>query len=93
MELNKKKTQEEIRLLKRDWKSDPCWEIEDTKGFEDHRDELLAFRKQKEQIWEMERNTRLQAKSEDLGVTGNLVLARYIIVLEERILALEAVLY
>jgi len=86
--LSKEKT-EELRLLKRDWKRDPCWDIEETEGFEAHRDELLAFRKEQEQIWNAERNCRLQAKSEELGLPGNLALAEYIIFLEARISTLE----
>jgi hypothetical protein len=39
-----KKTLEEIEKLKRDWKDDPCWDIEDTVGFEEHKEELLDFR-------------------------------------------------
>jgi hypothetical protein len=39
-----KMMQEEIERLKRSWRNDPHWDIEDAEGFEDHRDELLAFR-------------------------------------------------
>lgn len=38
------KTAEEIQALKDNWRKDPCWDIEDTEGFEDHKDELLAYR-------------------------------------------------
>jgi len=34
---------EEIEKLKESWLHDPCWDIEDTEGFEEHREELLAF--------------------------------------------------
>jgi len=30
------KSEQEITALKVNWKSDPCWDIEDTEGFEDH---------------------------------------------------------
>jgi len=30
------KTVEEIDALKRNWYDDPCWDIYDTEGFEDH---------------------------------------------------------
>lgn len=40
------KTQEEIEALKSNWIKDPCWDIEDTEGFEDHKEELLAYRLQ-----------------------------------------------
>ncbi len=42
------KTPEEIEKLKASWRRDPCWDIEDTEGFEDHQEELLAYRKQVE---------------------------------------------
>ena len=82
-------SKEKIQGLKDAWVNDPCWDIEDSEGFEDHREELIVFRKEQEKIWDMESNQRLQAKAEKLGVPGNVVLAEYISVLEERILVLE----
>lgn len=38
------KTPEEIEDLKRRWLSDPCWDIENTSGFEAHVEELKAYR-------------------------------------------------
>ena len=40
------KTRKEINELKDKWLKDPCWNIENTDGFEDHHDELLLFRLQ-----------------------------------------------
>jgi hypothetical protein len=37
------KSREEVEKLKSDWKSDPCWDIEDTEGFEEYHDELAGF--------------------------------------------------
>lgn len=48
------KTQDQINALKADWEKDPCWDIEATEGFEDHKEELLAFRLQKEAEWQSE---------------------------------------
>ena len=45
------KTKLEIDALKRSWERDPCWDIEDTEDFEEHREELLAYRKEKEAEW------------------------------------------
>lgn len=42
------KTREEVEALKSNWYSDSCWDLEDTEGFEAHRDELLTYRKQVE---------------------------------------------
>lgn len=39
-----KRSREEIDNLKLSWRSDPIWDIEDTEGFEAHREELLVFR-------------------------------------------------
>ena len=38
------KSKEQIEDLKKDWLDDPCWDIEDTEGFEEHRTELQLFR-------------------------------------------------
>ncbi len=64
-------TPEEIQKLKESWLRDPCWDIEDTKGFEDHKEELLAFRKQKEAEWEDKRAARQTARREHImNLTG-----------------------
>lgn len=67
------KTQEEIEKLKASWRHDPCWDIEETEGFEDHKEELLAYRKQVEA--ESEKKAREYAErrakkvKEETGVT------------------------
>jgi hypothetical protein len=38
------KTQDEIDALKLSWLKDPCWDIEETEGFEECKEELIAFR-------------------------------------------------
>lgn len=43
-----KMTIEDVKKLKADWSRDPCWDIEDTEGFEEFHDELLEFRIAKE---------------------------------------------
>lgn len=49
------KSREEVERLKQNWHEDSCWDIEKTEGFEDYRDELLAYRKQSEAEWEVAR--------------------------------------
>ncbi|PZO26181.1 MAG: hypothetical protein DCE86_14885, partial [Flavobacteriaceae bacterium] len=44
MEPKKIKTREDIDELKKQWLYDPIWDIEETEGFEEFRDELLAWR-------------------------------------------------
>lgn len=39
-----RRTVEEIDALKLSWLKDPCWDIEQTEGFEEHEEELLDFR-------------------------------------------------
>jgi len=38
------KTWRELEALKASWLGDPCWDLEDTPGFEADRGELYAFR-------------------------------------------------
>ena len=93
----KKRTAEEIQELKLDWHGDPCWDIEDTEGFEAHHEELLQYRLEVERAG-MERWRReLEEKAEQLGAPGNTALARYVERLEdsleelrERVESLEA---
>lgn len=82
-------TQKELNELKANWRSDPCWDIEDTTGFEDHRAELAAFREAQEAAWAKQRQDALNATAERLGVPGNLALAQYVTGLEQRLEAIE----
>lgn len=47
------KTNEELQALKDNWRKDPNWDIEDTEGFEDHAEDLIAFRKEQELEWQI----------------------------------------
>lgn len=84
------KTQEEVAELKRQWLADPCWDIENTEGFESHQEGLLAFRQVQEATWAQDREKRLLATAGRLGVPGNVALAAYVLSLEQRLDALEA---
>lgn len=78
------RTDADIEHLKRSWLADPCWDIEDTEGFEAHRHELTAFRFRNELEWRKQQ----EAGAERLGVTP---LGRSMILdLEQRVAALEA---
>jgi len=83
------KTQEEIDELKRQWEKDPCWDIEDTEGFEDHARDLLAYREQKESEWEKQKQEEIEYIADLLGVPGNVKLACAFIALQKRIEGLE----
>lgn len=41
-----KKTPQQVDELKSQWLREGCWDIENTPGFEDYREELLAFRRE-----------------------------------------------
>jgi len=59
-----------LEALKDSWSKDPCWDIEETEGFEEHKEELLAFRKETEAKWEAARQ-QAQAKDKKLNWIGN----------------------
>ncbi len=62
------KTTEQIEKLKKDWCHDPCWDIEDTEGFEDHRDELLLYSEKCEKQWNDKETARIEKKAKEIGV-------------------------
>lgn len=91
------KTEQDIQELKAQWVADPCWDIEDTEGFEDHRDELTAFAKEQEAEWarltedrEARRQAKLEQIADDLGCPGNIKLAVHFEYLKSRIEDLDA---
>lgn len=65
------KTSEEIQALKDGWVKDPCWDIEKTEGFEEHHDELLAWRLDLEDKHRLAANARAELRLENVRkVTG-----------------------
>ena len=48
------KTPEQIEQLKAQWCADPCWDLEDTTGFEPHRAGLKIFADKKRAEWNRE---------------------------------------
>lgn len=78
-------TREQIDDLKRQWRADPCWDIEETEGFEEHREELREYHEQVRAEGELRREAALIQKSEELGCPGNTALAAYIERLEKKI--------
>lgn len=81
-------TLDEVLELKKDWESDPIWDIEDTEGFEYYRQHLLEFRKNREAAWASEAKLKIINKAMELG-TDNLMMAEYILKIEARIEKLE----
>lgn len=67
------KTIGQVYALKNSWHDDPCWDIEDTEGFEEYKDILLAYRTECAAKWEAERLVRekqLNAEADKLGIVG-----------------------
>jgi len=86
---DQQRTRDDIETLKAVWLKDPCWDIEQTEGFEAHREELAAFHEQKRQEWKAKAEQRLQERAARMGIPDNLELAKYIIELEQRLSSLE----
>lgn len=86
------KTSAEIHELIRQWKADPCWDIEDTDGFEEHRAELQAIHEEYLAECAADRQAKLVQKADELGVPGNLKLAKYVMDLEMRLDAMNGAL-
>jgi hypothetical protein len=70
--------------------NDPCWDLETTEGFEDHHDELLAFRNTHERAWAQQRTKHVLARAHALGISGNIALVEYLETLEGKVHMLEA---
>jgi hypothetical protein len=84
------KTKEEIEYLKKNWLSDPCYDLYNVEGFEYHREELKEFQEKQEQLSSEIYNEKLLAKADEIGCPGNKVLASYILGLEIQIDKLES---
>lgn len=87
------KTRKEVEGLKQGWLPDPCWDIEDTEGFENHTEELREFRKGMEAQWAAraaKREAAIDAEADQLGVQGLLRLVREL--QEETTLQRQAIL-
>lgn len=73
-------TRVEIESLKKQWRHDPIWDIYDTEGFEDHRDELKQYQDEIEAEWKVQREKETADLAIELGCSPQL--ARYIMNLE-----------
>jgi len=65
-------TQDEIEKLKANWLKDPCWDIEDEDGFEEHREELLKFRKETEFAWQLEEEERIARRARVVEINADI---------------------
>ncbi len=76
-------TTNEIESLKKNWRFDPCWDIEDTEGFEEHKEELKAYRLDYEKKWQEVEDMRINEKAKKLECSPALV--KYLETLERKI--------
>jgi uncharacterized sporulation protein YeaH/YhbH (DUF444 family) len=89
MEAIKTRTPEEIAALKHSWKTDPCWDLYSTEGFEAHIEELKAYQEKCEREWAEKESKRLTEKATKLGIPDRLDLVNYLEGLEYKIKKLE----
>ena len=81
------KTKQELDDLKAQWKSDPCWDLYNTEGFEEHKDELYAYQEKMERKWADEYHERISTKAKEMNCSFET--AEYIRRLEQRLEKLE----
>lgn len=80
------RSMDEIETLKGQWTDDPCWDIENTPGFEAWHDELLAYSQCVEAEQKAKYTAYVGAKTAALGI--NATLLQYIEQLEATVKAL-----
>jgi hypothetical protein len=83
------KTLHDLRALKESWLADPCFDIYATEGFEEFREELVAFEATVRRLWQQERQADLETFATKIGCPDNLVLAEYVQQLAARVARLE----
>ncbi len=83
------KTEAEIADLKHQWSIDPCWDIETTEGFEEHRYALYRWRMEIEGENERKEHERLSERAAKLGIHANHELVKFLESLEYKISKLE----
>jgi len=86
------RTKAEIDELKEQWSDDPCWDIYETEGFEEHAEELLAYQEMAEMAWQVAEEERLEKRALEIGIAGNISLVKHIEHLERRIDDLNKIL-
>lgn len=62
-----------IEELKKSWEKDPCWDIEETEGFEKHKNELLAWRKEYELEYQRNEEDRIARRARVVEIETGVV--------------------
>ncbi len=81
------RTKTELAELKRNWQADPCWDIEDTEGFEYHYMELRRWREALEDARRVNEINRVTTRAAHLGFTYDQM--RFLEGMETQIRALQ----
>lgn len=68
-----KKTTQEIQALKENWKKDPCWDIENTEGFQEHREELIEYRMQMQAEWITQEEERIEHRARVIEIETGVI--------------------
>jgi hypothetical protein len=89
LSLPETKNRSEIEALKADWARDPMWDLPRTEGFEAYREELQLYSDRMTSQWDHEYDLKLEAKARAIGSPENKDLAEYILMLEQRVDALN----
>ena len=53
-EINRPKTREDVDKLMTNWYQDPIWDLHETEGFEEYRDELLDYETAMKEKWRIQ---------------------------------------
>jgi hypothetical protein len=86
------KTPEDVAQLKREWLSQPSYDIECAEGFDAYYDELLAFRLAQDRLWAIARATRIGSHAHEARVLAcSAELAQYLAGLEKRVTQIERI--
>ena len=62
-------TREELERPMAEWLADPCYDLEDADGFEEHRDELRRYREETTAAFKRKREEILRERAAELGCT------------------------
>lgn len=85
------RTEKQIQDLKDNWILDPCWDIEDTEGFEYYKEDLKIFRLEHEIQQQRNYDLRIKKLSRTYG-THSPTLIEKLISIEKRLEDLEETL-
>lgn len=91
------KTRQEVEQLKQCWIKDPIWDIYDTEGYEEYKDELRVFQTNMMQEWRAREYNKVYDYARTLSIETlgnpadepNLELAKLLMQIEKRLTQIE----